>query len=200
MKYTALTSKTLTKFETEFRTEQYTAEEIGKIEMAAYIANMNQSERPEWTESDIFADFLRILDIDHIETEPKTVDTVQAIREKIEAGKTRSAWDRGVKLYALDLLDEYAEAKSWNGRDAINGKELREWLLNGARDWSEYSYGGSALIYDGDIAERLCNPSELKKTKGGERNPNSRETWLYVQARALFQACRIIKNTMFAMN
>ena len=62
-------------------------------------------------------------------------------------------------------------------------------MLNGARDWNAYSWGGSALIYDGDIAERLCTPSELKRTRHGERRPNSREEWLDTQARALYQAC-----------
>lgn len=31
--------------------------------------------------------------------------------------------------------------------------------------------------------------SELKKTRHGERRPNSREEWLDTQARALYQAC-----------
>ena len=61
-------------------------------------------------------------------------------------------------------------------------------LLNGAKDWSQYSWGGCSLIYDPDIASRLCCPSELKKTRNGERRPNSREEWLDVQARALYQA------------
>ena len=43
-------------------------------------------------------------------------------------------------------------------------------------------------MYDGDIAAALCTPSELKKTRNGERRPNSREEWLDVQARALHQA------------
>ena len=67
-------------------------------------------------------------------------------------------------------------------------------LLNGASDWSAYSYGGSSLIYNGDIAARLCCPSELKKTREGERRPNSREEWLDVQARALAQAARVVRN------
>ena len=67
-------------------------------------------------------------------------------------------------------------------------------MLNGAQDWEQYSWGGSALIYDGDIAERLCCPSELKKTRNGERRPNSREEWLDVQARALYQASSRVVN------
>ena len=49
-----------------------------------------------------------------------------------------------------------------------------------------------SLIYNEDIAERLCTPSELKKTRHGERRPNAREEWLDTQARALFQAYNLI--------
>ena len=48
--------------------------------------------------------------------------------------------------------------------------------------------------YGGDIAERLCTPSELKKTRHGERRPNSREEWLDTQARALHQAARRVSS------
>ena len=101
----------------------------------------------------------------------------------IETTSARSAWKKGVKNYAIDLLD------------GLEGEVTRENLLNGARDWSHYSYGGSALIYDTDIAEALCSPSELKKCNGGDWQPSKRETWLDVQARALSQACRLILGT-----
>ena len=42
---------------------------------------------------------------------------------------------------------------------------LRKKLLNGAMDWLEYSEAGCALVYDEDIAERLCTPG-LKEKKG----------------------------------
>lgn len=93
----------------------------------------------------------------------------------------KSAWDKGVLAYALDLLDGY-EPEQVTERG----------LLNGASDWSEYSYGGSSFIYDEDIAEALATPSELKLKRGGELQPSSRETWLDVQARALYQASRLI--------
>lgn len=114
----------------------------------------------------------------------------EKIREKLESRKDRSAWDKGVTEYALELLDELEEIAEYNGRAPENRKEAIEWMLNGAKDWDQYSWGGSALIYDGDIAERLCTPSELKKTRNGERRPNAREEWLDTQARALFQAAR----------
>lgn len=121
--------------------------------------------------------------------------TIDNIRACIENQKARSAWKRGVKLYAFELLDdlEWAIADGYFTADDMAAPKLaKRALLNGASSWSEYSWGGSALIYDGDIAERLCCPSELKKTRNGERRPNSREEWLDVQARALFQAANII--------
>ena len=108
----------------------------------------------------------------------------------LEARKDRSAWNKGVTAYAIDLLDQYQERAQYEGREAASHKELEEWALNGASSWSEYSWGGSALIYNGDIAKRLCNPTELKRTNNGERRPNSREEWLDVQARALTQAAK----------
>lgn len=115
----------------------------------------------------------------------------------IESKKTRSAWDRGVNAYALEMLEELAfnvEHGYTTADDLCNCKMIRKALLNGAEDWQQYSWGGCSLIYDSDIAERLCCPSELRKTRNGERRPNSREEWLDVQARALYQACnRIVK-------
>lgn len=108
---------------------------------------------------------------------------------ELEARKDRSAWDKGVNVYALELVEELEERAAYEGRNPEPGAECKEWMKNGAQDWAQYSWGGSSLIYDGNIAERLCCPSELKKTRNGERRPNSREEWLDVQARALYQAC-----------
>lgn len=114
---------------------------------------------------------------------------LEAIKNAIETRKTRSAWSKGVNDFALDLLENIRDL---NGREVETRKELETALLNGARNWSEYSWGGCSLIYNGDIAERLCSPSELKRCRGGEWRPNRREEWLDVQARALYQAFRLI--------
>lgn len=105
----------------------------------------------------------------------------------IENMKARSAWDRGVKEYAYELVEalEVEEIPA-------DSQELKSLLLNGADTWKQYSWGGSSLIYDFDIAERLCTPSELRRTKGGERRPSSSEEWLDAQARALLQAANRI--------
>lgn len=121
--------------------------------------------------------------------EAQQESTLDKVAAELEAQKDRSAWGRGVNAYALELLEELRERAAYEGRNPEPGKECREWMLNGAQDWNQYSWGGSSLIYDGDIAERLCTPSELKKTRNGERRPNSREEWLDTQARALTQAC-----------
>ena len=121
--------------------------------------------------------------------EAQQESTLDKVAAELEAQKDRSAWGRGVNAYALELVEELRERAAYEGRNPEPGKECREWMLNGAQDWAQYSWGGSSLIYDGDIAERLCTPSELKKTRHGERRPNSREEWLDTQARALTQAC-----------
>ena len=117
--------------------------------------------------------------------------TIKKAMDIINGRKDRSAWDKGVSEYSCELLEQLQEATEggYFKIEQINsGSAIREAMLNGANDWIQYSWGGSALIYDGNIAERLCTPSELKRTHNGERRPNSHEEWLDVQARALFQA------------
>ena len=116
----------------------------------------------------------------------KTTDLASALAT-IPAG--RSAWSKGVHAYAVELVESLAESD-----DLSNETLLRKALLNGADDWQQYSEGGCALIYDTDIAERLCSPSELKRVRGGKRNPNSRENWIECQTRALGQAANLVRD------
>lgn len=105
----------------------------------------------------------------------------------LENVKARSAWMKGVKAYAVVMMEGIENA------DAIHSKEeLKKAILNGAFNWKNYSYGGCALVYNRDIAERLCTPSEFRKVCGGLYNPNKYENWLDVQARALEQAYYMI--------
>jgi hypothetical protein len=107
----------------------------------------------------------------------------------VTAMPARSAWRKGVKAYALEMI-EGAEC------ELASVTDLKKKLLNGAESWRAYSYGGCALIYDADIAERLCAPSGYRKTREGQRAPNSRESWLDVQARALGQAATLIASAV----
>jgi hypothetical protein len=127
----------------------------------------------------------------------KTMKKIEEIRKELEERKDRSAWNKGVTVYALELLEVYEGRADYEGRDAEDRKEFKEWIKNGADSWEGYSWGGSSLIYNGDIADRLCCPSELKKTRNGERRPNNREEWLDVQARALYQASKRLLNVAF---
>ena len=112
----------------------------------------------------------------------------QPVLQSLNLRKDRSAWDKGVTRYAIDMVEAAEET--------LTRENCLKVLLNGAADWSQYSHGGCALIYDAEIAEHLCSPSELKKTRNGERQPNIRETWLDVQARALSQAATRIKRNL----
>lgn len=118
----------------------------------------------------------------------KTV-TKQQLLEAVAAVKHgRSAWARGVKAYAVELVEGLDD-----GADLSNEVMLQKELLNGASSWREYSEGGCTLIYDADIADRLCPPSAVKRTKWGMLPPNGRENWLEVQARALWQAHKVVE-------
>ena len=84
-----------------------------------------------------------------------------------------------MKSYALELMDD------------LEGDFTQAKLLNGAENWKAYSSGGCALVYDEDIAERLCSPSDFKRSNLGANPPNKDESWLDCQARALSQASRL---------
>ena len=115
------------------------------------------------------------------------------LRKLVEEFPNRSAWKRGVKEYTDELLDNLEEKAQSYERLPKDEKELKEWMLNGAMDCKDYSYTYCSLKYDSQIAERLCTPSELKKKDCGRLAPNSQESWLDVQTRALRQACIRIK-------
>lgn len=121
--------------------------------------------------------------------------TINAITERALSVRNRSAWARGVAEYTAELLETLSEAVEggyFDTADLGNVSAVRKALLNGAENWAEYSHGGCALCYDTDIARRLCAPWELRRTRNGQRNPNSRENWLDVQSRALYQAAERI--------
>lgn len=126
--------------------------------------------------------------------------TAKELQSYIENLKIKhpSKWTEAVKDDAADLVGNYIE---WNGEDAPFKAENVKDLLNGAQDWKQYSEGGLGLIYDTDIAMHYSTPAELKKLgfkegNGIIKNPNAKETWLDVQARALFQASELIKKSV----
>lgn len=126
--------------------------------------------------------------------------SINEIKKELESKQGRSAWDKGVTLYALELIEKL-DLDIFHGYVNVDDLEseslLERVMLSGASNWSEYSWSGRAQIYNSRIAKRLCAPYELKKTRNGERKPNAREDWLDVQTRALSQATARIKAIAF---
>lgn len=126
--------------------------------------------------------------------------TTAEIITAIECTPARSAWARGVKDYATDLiwnLDELVSGGYADPAEITTASDLLEVLLNGAANWEQFSEGGCALCYNYHIAKRLCTPSEFRKTDAGMKDPNARESWIDVQARALYQAWALIRSVAF---
>lgn len=122
----------------------------------------------------------------------KTLDLLQ----KVESIKVRGAWNNGVKEYAIYLLSDSLADSDYT--EINNLEELKAVILNGSSDWRQFSYGGLGFVYDEAICRTLCSPSEYRKLhykEGGVKQPNKRETWCDVEARALFQAWEMIKRT-----
>ena len=103
------------------------------------------------------------------------------ITAELETRKDRSAWGKGVNAYALELVEELKERAEYEGRDPESEKECREWMLNGAQDWEQYSWGGSSLIYNADIAER---PGFFKpgRHQGARRGSPPNRSWRWSTA------------------
>jgi len=129
------------------------------------------------------------------EWSPKT--TVGNVIAAIKKTRPRSQWDRGVKEYALELLES---AYDDNAQELLLGFFEAEILQGATKDWQEYSEGGMSLIYDRDICARLANPTEKKRSRNGELPPNKKENWIQCQARALYQAARLIRWTILEVS
>lgn len=118
-----------------------------------------------------------------------TFELREMVFDRLCAGRVRSYWERGVRAYAISLLSQFDFSQ-------VGRKPLCAIMLSGAQTWREYSYGGCSLISDRDIAACLCTPSEWRKKDCGRLPPNSRESWLDVQARALHQASLALAKAM----
>lgn len=126
-----------------------------------------------------------------------TKENIQAVVKEVMNQKTRSAWSKGVQAYALELLEQFEEWRNWSEESDQGVLELDEkTALNGAQDWVAWAYGGCGLVYDSVIAERLCTPLELRKTKGGMYPPAGVSSWLLIEGRAVRQAWQMIADAV----
>ena len=120
---------------------------------------------------------------------PDYTALANTIRAELNARHDRSAWNKAVTLYALDLLEDVQSHANERKRLPVDGAELELWALNGADNWHHYSTGDCSLVWSGDIAARVCTPSMYKRKHEGASEPGNGQTWLDVQADALKQAC-----------
>lgn len=122
------------------------------------------------------------------ETKNANIAHAERIYKEIDNLKIRGAWKNGVKTYALMLID-------WYIYEANERPLTLDTLLNGADNWKQYAYGacGVSQAYNTRIAETLCPPSVLRRTNGGLKDPNLRETWLDIESHALYQAYLLIQ-------
>ena len=127
-------------------------------------------------------------------------DYIRCLIEKAPQRKNVSAWKKGVKNYAIALIDKLPDdyCMIFGNQEELEKhiKIFKKLLLNGAENWRRYSYGGRAYISNNAIAINLCTLSEYINSKRGKRRPNRRENWLDVQARALFQAELLITSAI----
>jgi len=114
--------------------------------------------------------------------------------QEAEESVKRSAWNRGVVKTAIEMVGGQIEYLGSDFEVECDRKSFEKQFLNGAANWAEYSESGSALIYDEDIVERYSPASFINKWKGKDTAPSG-ETWLQVQARALWQAFDLIFRT-----
>lgn len=110
---------------------------------------------------------------------------------RVAGYRTTSAWSKGVKEYALELLNAFIEE---HGETQEATDEALVDLMQGAEDWTRFSVSGFTLITSEEIARRVCSVPDLRRFSYGREDPSPCKTWFDVQAEALRQAHGMILN------
>lgn len=122
---------------------------------------------------------------------PQYLSDMRAYISKTE--QKRGQWNKTMAYYADFLLDSYIDICKWRAdqNEAIPALSL-DVVLDGALGWNQYSYGGCALVYDGDIAKTVFTPAQFTKWQQGRKV--TAEPLLDIQARALDAGWRVLKS------
>lgn len=170
MKKTMLTYETLDRFEKEYEMSIYNENDIIRIEYAAYVANMNKNAHMEWTEADIFNDFLRVLDIDKIKYEKREAEAmtkekaINAILEYfkenddefinvIEELDSYNGYLSDDRIYDMEMLGEF-----YSGQDpteilfrAFYGHDAETWTTDshGEKEYGQFNPNRNHFYYNG---------------------------------------------------
>lgn len=99
--------------------------------------------------------------------------TIEELKNKLnkEQKHARGTYQRGVYEYAFELVDNIADnyittAEELEHLESITN--LKERALNGAENWTQYSWGGCSLCYNYDILSRLFCKSIVKKYENAD--------------------------------
>jgi len=106
--------------------------------------------------------------------------TINDIMDELDVRPGMPDWEFAVRRYAMNMFKEYMEWKNlyrWNEASLL-GEITEGSLLNGAKDWEQYSHDGNSLIYENDIRRRLRG--------------NGNGDLLNIQAKALKEAAQLI--------
>ena len=98
---------------------------------------------------------------------------IKELKNKLETEqeKARGTYQKAICEYAFELCDNIADnyittADELEHLESITN--LKERALNGASDWTQYSWGGCSLCYDYDILARLFCKSIVKKYENSD--------------------------------
>ena len=93
---------------------------------------------------------------------------VKELKNKLneEQKHARGTYQKALYQYAFELVDNIADNYISTAEELEhleNITNLKERALNGAENWTQYSWGGGSLCYNYDILTRLFCPSLVKK-------------------------------------
>ena len=98
---------------------------------------------------------------------------IKELKNKLneEQKHARGTYQKGIYNYAFELVDNIADnyistAEELEHLEKITN--LKERALNGAKTWSQYSWGGCSLCYNYDILSRLFCKSIVKKYENAD--------------------------------
>lgn len=132
---------------------------------------------------------------------------IEQLIEEIRADKPRGKFAKGVKEYALEMLereyiDRTVDVSTLTAGALLNhvgANPIKIGMFHGFGVWGycrDVSWGGNFRIYSNEIAETLCTTSTItRKTRkdGTLARPSKSEDWLDLQARALRAALVLIQ-------
>lgn len=98
---------------------------------------------------------------------------IEELKNKLneEQKKARGAYNKAIYQYIFELVDNIADNYITTADELEhleNITNLKERALNGAENWTQYSWGGCSLCYNYDILKRLFCKSIVEKYKNAD--------------------------------